>query len=131
MRERYRPRLCEKLTGISNKKLVSTSFLQKMFGGVIVPHYKDPEFLRPMGDATNIKLELGLPQDKLIVLFLGTPKTHKGLDILSQAFRSLNRSDVALAIFGLNSDDIKLSDSNIRNANQKTGDILFWSVPRD
>lgn len=79
---------------------VSSSFLQKKFGGIIVPHGRDTDFLNPVRyDRLAQKKQLGLHSAK-VVMFLGTPRPHKGLETLISAVKQLNRRDVCLVLVG-------------------------------
>lgn len=92
--------LMERLTGWAQAVTVASRFLQRRFGGVLVPHVRDtdewcPERYRP--DPGRARLGVGTER---IVMFLGTPRSYKGIDDLAEAMRTLSRPDVVLAVVG-------------------------------
>jgi len=90
----------EKVTFIADGITTASRFLQNRFGGEYVPHARDTELFDPSRyDGERIKRELGLKDEK-IIMFLGSPKPHKGIEDLFAATRSLKRKDVRLLIIG-------------------------------
>jgi glycosyltransferase involved in cell wall biosynthesis len=92
--------LMERLTGRAQAVTVASRFLQQRFGGVLVPHVRDtdewrPERYRP--EPGRGRLGVGVER---VVMFLGTPRSHKGIDDLALAMRILARPDVVLAVVG-------------------------------
>jgi glycosyltransferase involved in cell wall biosynthesis len=90
----------EKITFVANGITTASRFLQNRFGGEYIPHARDTELFDPsryVGE--KIKRELGLKDEK-IIMFLGSPKPHKGIEDLFAAIRSLMRTDVRLLIIG-------------------------------
>jgi glycosyltransferase involved in cell wall biosynthesis len=84
---------------------VSNHFLQKRFGGTLIPHFRDTtEFDPAQFDPAAFRIEHHL-NDQRIILFLGTPRPHKGIPELIQAVERLNRSDVTLLIVGATARD--------------------------
>jgi glycosyltransferase involved in cell wall biosynthesis len=79
---------------------VSNRFLQKKFGGVLLPHCRDTTVLDPLKfDSDKIKEKMGF-KNKKVVMFLGTPRPHKGVDDLLTAFKIIDNPDLNLAIIG-------------------------------
>jgi glycosyltransferase involved in cell wall biosynthesis len=93
--------LCmERVTFIADGITTASRFLQNRFGGEYVPHARDTELFDPSRyDGEKVKRELGLKDEK-IIMFLGSPKPHKGIEDLFAATRSLKRKDVRLLIIG-------------------------------
>ncbi len=90
-------RLIRYADGIS----VSNRFLQKKFQGVLLPHCRDTTILDPIKfDSDKIKEKMGF-QNKRVVMFLGTPRPHKGLDDLLEAFKKIKASNLKLVIIGV------------------------------
>lgn len=88
-------------------RLVSNRFLQERFGGTHIPHACDTEELDPArfpgrDDACR---RLGLDPEKHWVGFIGSPKPHKGIDILAKAMASLGRKDAGVLIAGADRDN--------------------------
>jgi glycosyltransferase involved in cell wall biosynthesis len=96
--------LCERLTALADGVTVASRFLQRRFGGTLIPHARDTDSWRPgCADASAGRRALGVGQRRL-VMFLGTPRDYKGLDDLAAAVASLGRADVALAVVGATAD---------------------------
>lgn len=92
--------LLEKLTHRADGLTVSNTFLQRKFGGTLIPHFRDTTELDPARfDPQRAKSELGL-SDRKVVLFLGTPRRHKGVDDLITAVERLGRNDTTLLVVG-------------------------------
>ncbi|MCD6385851.1 glycosyltransferase family 4 protein [Candidatus Sumerlaeota bacterium] len=92
------------LTRCADYITVSSKFLQKKFGGTIVPHGRDTDEFNPSkfnGDKIRQEFNLG---DKKIIMFLGTPRAHKGLEDIISAIKKLNRQDVQFVIVGAGSE---------------------------
>lgn len=84
---------------------VSTSFLQRRYGGAILRHVRDVHRLDPAKvDGGGVRRRLGLEGLK-VVLFLGTPRRHKGVEDVGKAVDSLAREDVRFLIVGCRPDD--------------------------
>lgn len=81
---------------------VANPALWQRYGGLIVPHARDEStFTVPSPTQRwSARQALSLPLDARIVLFLGTPRRHKGLLELARALAVLARSDTVLAVFG-------------------------------
>jgi glycosyltransferase involved in cell wall biosynthesis len=90
----------ERATFFANGITTASRVLQKKFGGEYIPHARDTEFLDPSKyDGSKIRMELGLGDEKTI-MFLGSPKPHKGIGTILTALKLLNRCDVKLIIVG-------------------------------
>jgi glycosyltransferase involved in cell wall biosynthesis len=96
--------LMERLVGRAQAITVASRFLQQRFGGTVVPHVRDTDEWRPdrHGPAPG-RARLGVGTER-VVMFLGTPRSHKGIDDLVAAVRRLSRADVVLAVVGCRSD---------------------------
>ncbi len=80
--------------------LVSNSRLQALYGGTIAYHYRPTTRPEQAGNADELKRRLLLPVDKKIILFFGTPRLHKGIEDLLNAFMSIDRRDYILVVVG-------------------------------
>lgn len=92
--------LMERLTGRAHAITVASRFLEARFGGALVPHVRDTDEWRPGRhgpDPGRARLSVG---SERVVMFLGTPRAHKGIDDLAEAVRALARPDVVLAAVG-------------------------------
>jgi glycosyltransferase involved in cell wall biosynthesis len=100
----------EKLGKCADAITVSNSFLEKRFGGLVIPHARDTHHLHPdRYDAENLKRKYNL-RDSKVVMHMGTIRKHKGIEDLIRAFNALNRKDAVLMLVGVDP-----NDSYIRN----------------
>ncbi|MBT6600330.1 MAG: glycosyltransferase family 4 protein [Nitrospina sp.] len=91
----------ERLVDHADAVSVSNRFLQNKFGGSLLPHCRDTDVLNPLKFNTgDVKERMGFAGKK-ILMFLGTPRPHKGIDDLLQAFKKVDNSDLNLVIIGV------------------------------
>ena len=77
--------LAEKLVSRADAITVASRFLERRFGGTLVPHVRDTEAWNPdRHDRAAARRRLGVEAEK-VVMFLGTPRGHKGVDDLVEA----------------------------------------------
>lgn len=78
-------RFAENLLPAADRVLVSNAVLQGKFGGVLVPHARDETTFRPDHlDRETARRRLQLRHDGKVVMFVGTPRPHKGvLEVLA------------------------------------------------
>jgi glycosyltransferase involved in cell wall biosynthesis len=80
---------------------VSNYFLKQRYGGKLIPHFRNTAQFDPLNyNQDNIKKSYGL-SNKDIILFLGTPRKHKGILDLVNSIDSLNRKDLVLMLVGV------------------------------
>jgi glycosyltransferase involved in cell wall biosynthesis len=110
----------EGLVRYADRVTVSNSFLRSKFGGTVIPHARDTDLLDPARyDGTALRRKYGLPPDRKIVMFLGTPVEYKGIEDLVEALRLLERPEVMLLIVGMDR-----RDRFCRRINRKAGETL-------
>jgi len=121
--------LVEKLVSRADAVTVASRFLERRFGGTLLPHVRDTEAWDPARyDRAAARARLGVGASK-VVMFLGTPRGHKGVDDLIEAVGSLG-PDVVLALVGV---DPARSGAPRWSASahvRVTGEIPFDDVPR-
>jgi glycosyltransferase involved in cell wall biosynthesis len=91
----------ERLVSAADAVTVASTFLQRRFGGVLVPHVRDTDAWDPArheGGAARAALGVG---DRPVVMFLGTPRSYKGVEDLVGAVERLDER-VALVLVGVN-----------------------------
>jgi len=121
--------LMERLVARADAVTVASRFLEQRFGGTLVPHVRDTEAWDPgrfdPGPA-RASLQAG---DRRVVMFLGTPRGHKGVDDLVEAVRALG-DGVLLALVG--ADPSREGTRRWRQASfvKLVGEIPFDDVPR-
>ena len=92
--------LMERLVRYADAVSVSNQFLQNKYEGTLVPHCRDTSILDPNRfDSEAIKETWGL-KGKKILMFLGTPRPHKGVDDLRMALEKIDDPDAYLLIVG-------------------------------
>lgn len=90
----------EKQTKKADAIITSSKTLQKLFGGTWIPTGPNTDLFNPDNFSGNkIREELNL-KGKIVVLFSGTPKKHKGILELMQAINEINNEDIHLLIIG-------------------------------
>lgn len=90
----------EKLVSAADHRTVVSSFLQRRFGGALLPHGADTAVFDPrLIDRREALERLGLP-DAHYVVFTGTPMRSKGLLDILLAIERLARPGTRLLIVG-------------------------------
>ena len=82
---------------------VSSSRLKTLYGGNILLHGPpDLDSLVPIGSKKqdDLRSEFGLPKDKLLLLFAGKARHHKGVRQAVDALRELNNESITLVLAG-------------------------------
>src|SRR5215468_7281570 len=91
--------LAERLVDRADAITVASRFLERRYGGTFLPHARDTEAWDPSRyDRAAARAHQGLGAGK-VVMFLGTPRGHKGVDDLIDAVGSL--PGVVLALVGV------------------------------
>lgn len=94
-------RLAVGLADVFDGVTVSNPALQQRYGGEIIRHARDENKFHPSPELTRKSREkFGIPQDKKVVLFFGTPREHKGLKETAEAIAELKRDDILFVIVG-------------------------------
>lgn len=108
-----------------------STFLQKKYGGVIIPHAKDTDFLDPERfDKDAIKREENL-EGRKVVIFFGTPRKHKGVEDSVKAVTMIKEKNLVLLIAGcnLNGEYEKMLKSIGGNRVRLVGKVSLKKVP--
>jgi glycosyltransferase involved in cell wall biosynthesis/GT2 family glycosyltransferase len=94
-------RLAQHLRGCADEIIVSNVALQREFGGTIVPHVRDERVFDPQfEDKAAARTHYGVPDDAKVVLFFGTPRLHKGIDVLARAVGQIADPTFRLVVVG-------------------------------
>jgi len=122
--------LMERLSGLADGITVASRFLERRFGGTLIPHVRDAEAWRPESvDPEEGRRKLGVESER-VVMFLGTPRRHKGVEDLCAAVRRLDRRDVVLALVGADArSESGRALSALLPGVRLTGRIPFDEVP--
>ena len=79
-------------------RTAASRFLQRRFGGTLVWHARDTEVFDPSRfSPADERQRLGLPDSKTIVMFLGTPHLHKGMQDLVDLVRRVPSCHLVVA----------------------------------
>ncbi len=79
------------LARFANERTVGSTFLQKRFGGILLPHGADSSLFDPKAyDKSITRMKWGLER-KFIILFAGKVSEHKGVDQLLEIAKEINR----------------------------------------
>lgn len=80
---------------------VSNVALKYLYGGLVVGHARDENiFKNSLELKERSRAMMNIPVDKKVILFLGTPRAHKGLKKTAIAIQKLRRQDVVFVIVG-------------------------------
>src|SRR5439155_12982635 len=91
--------LMERRIGRAAAITVASRFLERRFGGTLVPHVRDTEAWSPARyERAPARAALGLGGER-VVMFLGTPRGHKGVDDLVEAVAAVG-GDTRLPLVG-------------------------------
>ena len=99
-------RHAETLLRYADAVIVSNAALAAKFGGVEVPHARDETRFDPARfSRTKARRRLGLRPWHRIVLFVGTPRPHKGLGEVLAALKACRARNARLVVVGTPPDD--------------------------
>ncbi|WP_428678125.1 glycosyltransferase [Reyranella sp.] len=94
-------RLAESLVPTFDGVITSNVALQERFGGIVVRHARDEATFGPNPDVrARIRKEFGFPPEDKVILFLGTPRAHKGVFRIAEALERLELPNLVLCIIG-------------------------------
>lgn len=94
---RYAETLIPECDGVT----VSNHALRERFGGMVVRHGRNEQvFERRHYDRRAVRAEFGYGDADRVILFLGTPRPHKGIFEVADALEQLGDDRLALCIIG-------------------------------
>lgn len=116
----------------ADKITTVSKFLQDKYGGEIIPHAKDTDFLNPeCFEKEQLRKQFNL-EGKKIVMFLGTPRMHKGVEDLINAVLMIEDPDLIVMVIGGNPSENY--ERKLQNLGGKrlimTGQIPYQELPR-
>jgi glycosyltransferase involved in cell wall biosynthesis len=121
--------LCERLVGAADAVTVASRFLERRFGGLLVPHVRDTGAWDPARfDPDVARARLGVRR-RPVVMFLGTPRAYKGVDDLVDAVGLLG-GDAVLVLIGVKPATPAARRWASRPFVRIVGEIPFDDVPR-
>jgi glycosyltransferase involved in cell wall biosynthesis len=126
----------EILARFADQITVSNRFLQRRFGGAVVCHARDTDYLNPQKyDRALLRTKYQIAEFAKVIIFFGTPRPHKGLQDLVQAVSSISNTNVVLVVVGLDPNDdycdvlIDTTKNQLQNRFIGFGFQPFRSVP--
>ena len=94
-------RYTESLLPYADELLVSNPALQQKFGGVLIPHARDERQFDPERvDPGRARKWLGLDARHKVVMFVGTPRPHKGVMEVLDAIKAIGSKEYRLVVVG-------------------------------
>jgi glycosyltransferase involved in cell wall biosynthesis len=121
--------LLERRTGRADALTVASRFLERRFGGTLVPHVRDTEAWDPARyDRAAARARLGVT-DERVVMFLGTPRGHKGVDDLVEAVGAVGKG-ARLVLVGADTRGEAARRWAAQSWVRVLGEIAFDDVPR-
>jgi len=127
--------ICEELIRFADDITVSGSFLREQFGGTIIRHGRDTDVFNPDNfDKELLREKYCINKNKKIVMFLGTPRLHKGIEDLMHAIGKIFDEDVLLFVVGMGNDCyskavIKMGHELLGNRFRPFGVQPFGKIP--
>lgn len=121
--------VAERAVPAADALTVASPFLQRRFGGVLVPHVRDTDAWDPARhDRAASRAALGVG-DRRVVMFLGTPRAYKGVEDLVKAVHLLD-DGVVLVLVGVDPASGWGSRWGGSSRIRVVGEIPFDEVPR-
>jgi len=96
----------EKLIHFADEITVSNNFLKEKYGGIIIWHGRDINNFNPKKyNKKLLREKYKINVSKKVIMFLGTPREHKGVEILINAVSMIKNKDIVLFIVGIGDND--------------------------
>jgi glycosyltransferase involved in cell wall biosynthesis len=93
--------VCDRLVEGADGVTVASPQLQATYGGVIVPHARDERVFDPsLYDRAVSRARLGFVDRDKVVLFVGSPRAHKGVVETACAVRALSDPHTKFCVLG-------------------------------
>jgi glycosyltransferase involved in cell wall biosynthesis len=97
----YRTALASRHVKRADAVTTSSRWLAQRYGGTVIPQARDTSHFDPSSVARDeVRAELGIAPDKVVLLFMGGPRRHKGLNNVLAAMDTLGRDDLLLLVVG-------------------------------
>lgn len=94
-------RYCDSIIGLADRVTVSNPALQHLYGGTILPHARDERHFTPdRSKRSSVRRRFELDDDQRVVLFVGTPRAHKGLQQIVRALDEIGNARNILCLVG-------------------------------
>lgn len=106
--------------------------LQRRYGGHIIRHARNEALYHPSNDLKfSSRKILKIPENKIVFIFIGTPRAHKGLQATAKALATLCRDDLLLVVAGdFDDKDLKKTLRQVYPAILFLGNFPFEDTPK-
>jgi glycosyltransferase involved in cell wall biosynthesis len=95
-------RFADTLIGVADAVTVSNEALQARYGGTLVRHARDEAMFFPdEKKRQETRRELSLRDDQTGIMFVGTPRPHKGLERIASALAARGDDKIVLCVVGI------------------------------
>jgi len=96
----------EELMHFADEITVSNNFLKEKYGGIIIRHGRDTDNFNPQKyNKKLLREKYKINVSKKVIMFLGTPREHKGVEILVNAVNMIKNENIVLFIVGIGDND--------------------------
>jgi glycosyltransferase involved in cell wall biosynthesis len=127
----------EKMVPRADGITVSNNFLKNKFGGDLVWHGRDTDAFNPKNiDSHTMRDEHKIDDAKKVVMFFGTPRPHKGIEIIINAIHKIKSDNIIFALVGADDRDpychnlIKIAHNSLGKRFRWYGLQQFKDVPK-
>lgn len=94
-------RLTDHLCKYADEIIVSNIALHREFGGTILPHVRNEQTFNPsLFNKLEQRQKYGVPEKSKVVMFFGTPRHHKGVNVLAEAIGKIEDDTYCLVVVG-------------------------------
>lgn len=94
-------RFSESIISSSDAVTVSNISLKDRYGGIMVRHARNEMHFNPdKVNRSNIRREFNYNSEDKVILFIGTPRPHKGIYRIASALEKIDNSTLVLCIIG-------------------------------
>ena len=122
-------RLTESLLSLADQLTVSNVALRNRFGGTIIRHARNEAIFRVTPERRRqVRAEFGLTDEDIVIVFVGTPRPHKGIFEIADALERIADNRLVFVMVGT------ITDKSVLNtfAKYKRARILkFEDQPFD
>ena len=103
-------RHAESIVDFADEIVVSNEELQKRFGGTVIPHVRNEDVFNPrLYPRKDIRKRIGYKESDQVILFIGTPRFHKGIVQIADALDKIHDNKVKFCVIG-SIEDVRVID---------------------
>ncbi len=100
-------RVCHSMVDKFPNRIVSNHMLQEKFGGIIIPHVRNERIFNPkLYNRKKIRKKYGYSETDKVILFLGTPREHKGFERIPKALKEIGNPTYKFCLIGKIRNDV-------------------------